>query len=254
MVYFGNPVNILQYLITNGGNNMSNIEYERTIEINYKHDDEMNKDQKSRFAHELQKRGITLRSRYGTKPVYGFNEVTNESSEYEVLLNGEPIFTTTKNYVAYEARDRMNDVSQQTAEVERTEIVKTRKEWRRLEGNFIQLESLEDDYISGKHCINGESIYVEASIYQFYSSMQLEIKTSWKTDKIQREDVIKETLVESPLKVVGDIQRIFESVLKLKKVGYDVNDVDIDCNFKAMTANESKCSPDIIKMTREARR
>lgn len=234
---------------------MSNIEYERTIEINYKHDDEMNKDQKSRFAYELQKRGITLRSRYGTKPVYGFNEVTKESSEYEVLLNGEPIFTTTRNYVAYEARDRMNEVSEQTAEVERTEIVKTRKEWRKIEGNFIELEDYEGEYFSGKHSlnINGESLYVEASFYQFHRSLQLEIKTSWHTDKIQREDVIKEALVESPLKVVGDIQRIFESVLKLKKFGYDVNDVDIDCNFKAMTQNESKCSPDIIKMTREAR-
>jgi len=234
---------------------MSNIEYERTIEINYKHDDEMNKDQKSRFAHELQKRGITLRSRYGTKPVYGFNEVTKESSEYEVLLNGEPIFTTTRNYVAYEARDRMNEVSEQTAEVERTEILKTRKEWRRVEGNFIELEDYEGEYFSGKHSLNidGEFLYVEASFYQFHRSLQLEIKTSWQTDKIQREDVIKETLVESPLEVVGDIQRIFESVLKLKKFGYDVNDVDIDCNFKAMTQNESKCSPDIIKMTREAR-
>jgi len=235
---------------------MSNIEYERTIEINYKHDDEMNKDQKSRFAYELQKRGITLRSRYGDKPVYGFNEVTKESSEYEVLLNGEPIFTTTKNYVAYEARDRMNEVSEQTAEVERTEIVKTKKEWRKLEGNFVELESFGDDYISGKHNLNidGESIYVEASFYQFHRSLQLEIKTSWRTDRIQREDVIKETLVEAPLAVVGDIQRIFESVLKLKRFGYDVDDVEIDCNFKAMTANESKCSPDIVKMTREARK
>ena len=235
---------------------MSNIEYERTIEINYKHDDEMNKDQKSRFAHELQKRGITLRSRYGGKPEYGFKEITRESSEYEVLLNGEPIFTTTKNYVAYEARDRMNDVSQQTAEVERTEIVKTRKEWQSTEGNYIQLEDFEGSYFSGKHSLLDEdgSIYVEANIYHMYDNLQLQIKTSWPTNKIHRDETIREMIVEKPLAVVGDIQRIFESVLKLKKFGYDVNDVDIDCNFKAMTANESKCSPDIIKMTREARK
>ena len=239
---------------------MSNIEYERTIEINYKHDDEMNKDQKSRFAYELQQRGITLRSRYGTKPVYGFKEVTRESSEYEVSLNDEPIFTTTKNYVAYEARDRMNDVSQQTAVVVRTEIVKTKKEWRKMEGHYIQLEDFEGDgvrqqYLSGKHSLLDDdgAIYIEASIYQFHKSMQLEIKTSWPTNKIHRDETIREMIVEKPLAVVGDIQRIFESVLKLKKFDYDVNDVEIDCNFKAMTANESKCSPDIIKMTREAR-
>ena len=234
---------------------MSDIEYERTIEINYKHDDEMNKDQKSRFAHELQQRGITLRSRYGTKAEYGFKEVTRESSEYEVLLNGEPIFTTTKNYVAYEARDSMNDVSQQTAEVERTEIVKTRKEWQPAEGNYIQLEDFEGSYFSGKHSLLDEDgqIYVEATIYHVYDNLQLRIKTSWPTNKIHRDETIREMIVEKPLAVVGDIQRIFESVLKLKKFGYDVNDVEIDCNFKAMTANESKCSPDIIKMTREAR-
>ena len=61
-------------------------------------------------------------------------------------------------------------------------------------------------------------------------------------------------LVNKPLEMVGEIQRIFESAIKLKKYGYDVEDVVIDCDFKAMTQNESKCSPDIIKMTREARK
>ena len=147
-------------------------------------------------------------------------------------------------------------MKQQTAEVERTDIVKTRKEWRKLEGNFVELEGFEDDYSSGRHSLNidGKTIYIEASFYQFHRSLQLEIKTSWPTNKIHRDETIREMIVEEPLEVIGDIQRIFESVLKLKKFGYDVNDVDIDCNFKAMTANESKCSPDIIKMTREARK
>ncbi len=232
---------------------MSNIEYERTIQIKYEHDEEMNKDQKSRLAHELQKRGITLRSRYGGKPVYGFKEVTKESSEYEVLLNGEPIFTTTKNYVAYEAKDAMNRVSHQTAEVEKTEIIKTTKAWLPTEGNYIQVENC--DYGEGCHTIMADEglIYVQANIYHMWDNLQLEIKTSWKTDRVKKSEVIEEVLVEAPLQLVGDIQRILESVIRLKKFGYNVNDVEIDCNFKAMTANESKCSPDIIKMTRDAR-
>ena len=126
----------------------------------------------------------------------------------------------------------MNDVSQQTAVVVRTEIVKTKKEWRKMEGHYIQLEDFEGDgvrqqYLSGKHSLLDDdgAIYIEASIYQFHKSMQLEIKTSWPTNKIHRDETIREMIVEKPLAVVGDIQRIFESVLKLKKFDYDVNDV-----------------------------
>ena len=132
------------------------------------------------------------------------------------------------------------------------------KEWRKVAGNFIQLHDMVDDdeiiFSNGRHTMTDDDITVEGRIYNGYTYLQLKIITTWQTDGVKRNEEIEEMLVNKPLEMVGEIQRIFESAIKLKKYGYDVEDVVIDCNFKAMTQNESKCSPDIIRMTREARK
>jgi len=64
---------------------------------------------------------------------------------------------------------------------------------------------------------------------------------------------LKRTWYTFPLEILGKVQSVVERVLKTKQFGYDVENVEIDCNFKAITLNESKCTPDIVKMTREAR-
>ena len=100
---------------------------------------------------------------------------------------------------------------------------------------------------------NDEVVYVQAEFQNMYGYLNLKITSSWSSDRTQRDEKIKEMIVERPLDLVGLIQKRFESAIKLKKWGYETNNVEVDCNFRAMTQNESKCSPDIIKMTREAR-
>lgn len=240
---------------------MSNIEYKRTIEIRYEHDDEITRDNMKRLAHELQKRGITLCDNWGSsEPVYGYQERVINSSIFKVYMNNELLFKTPKNYVAYDVRDAINEEARKGSEpctVERLEEVRTTKEWRKVQGNYIKLHNMVDNeeivFSSGRHTMVGNGVRISAKIYNGYSYLQLKIETSWQTDGVKRDTEIEDMLVKKPLSIVGEIQRIFESAIKLKKWGYDVNDVVIDCNFKAMTQNESKCSPDIIKMTREAR-
>jgi len=83
--------------------------------------------------------------------------------------------------------------------------------------------------------------------------MELIFKTFWHCETVQRKEIIEENMVNFPLEILGKVQNVVERVLKTKQFGYDVDSVDIDCNFKAITLNESKCTPDIVKMTREAR-
>ena len=84
--------------------------------------------------------------------------------------------------------------------------------------------------------------------------MQLTFTTFWFCETVQRKEAIEEHMVNFPLEILGKVQSVVERVLKTKQFGYDVENVEIDCNFKAITLNESKCTPDIVKMTREARK
>jgi len=246
---------------------MSNIEYKRTIEIRYEHDDEITSDNMKRLAHELQKRGITLCDNWGSsEPVYGYHERVIESSLYYVYVDRSLLFKTHKNYVAFDAKEAINELrssitkGDEPCTVERIDDSRITKEWRKVQGNYIKLhDMLEDEenellFSNGRHIMVGDDVIVSARIYNGYSYLQLKIETTWRTDGVKRDTEIEDMLVKKPLSIVGEIQRIFESAIKLKKWGYDVNDVVINCNFKAMTQNESKCSPDIIKMTREARK
>ena len=243
---------------------MSKIEYERTMEIRYEHDDEITSDNMRRLAHELQKRGITLCDNWGSSdPVYGYQERVIDSSIYSVYVDGSLLFKTPKNYLAYDAREAINELRNSITEgdepctVERVDDSRITKEWRKVQGQYIKLHDMVDDEIifsNGRHTMTDDDITVEGRIYNGYTYLQLKIVTTWKTDGVKRNEEIEEMLVNKPLEMVGEMQRIFESAIKLKKYGYDVEDVVIDCNFKAMTQNESKCSPDIIRMTREARK
>tara|TARA_Y100001972_G_scaffold104794_1_gene131928 strand:- start:379 stop:1116 length:738 start_codon:yes stop_codon:yes gene_type:complete len=243
---------------------MSKIEYERTIQIRYEHDDEITKDNMRRLAHELQKRGITLCDTWGGRePTYGYQEKVIESSLYYVYVDRSLLFKTHKNYVAYDACNAINELSNSITEghepctVERIDDTRITKEWRKVQGNYIKLHNMVDDdeivFSSGRHIMVMDDVRISARIYNGYSYLQLTIETTWNTDGVKRDAEIEDMLVKKPLSIVGEIQRIFESAIKLKKWGYDVDDVVVDCNFKAMTQNESKCSPDIIRMTREAR-
>ena len=237
---------------------MSKIEYERTIEINYEHAEDKNHylgyENLRRLAQELQKRGLTLRDRYSDFPTYGYIEKTEDTTQYNVFFENVLIFTTHKRYLAHEAKEAMNELgNEETAHIDELPSTKTTKEWRSVQGNYLHVDGY--DYHYGKTTLEfeGEYVYVQAEVHSNYGYLTLKITSSWSSNRTQRDERIKEMIVEKPLKLVGLIQKKFESAIKLKKWGYDTTNVEIDCNFKAMTANESKCSPDIIKMTREAR-
>ena len=253
------PVYIQQLCVSIGGNNMSKIEYERTIEINYEHAEEKNHylgyENMRRLAQELQKRGLTLRDRYSDFPTYGYIEKTEDTTQYNVFFENVLIFTTHKRYLAFEAKEAMQALgNEETAHIDELPSTKTTKEWRSVQGNYLDVDGYE--YSMGRTALVGddEIVYVQAEFHSNYGYLTLKITSSWSSERTQRDEKIKEMIVKRPLELVGLIQKRFESAIKLKKWGYETNNVEVDCNFRAMTQNESKCSPDIIKMTREARK
>ena len=139
------------------------------------------------------------------------------------------------------------------AVAETRKTFKSVKEWTGVQGNYIQVDNSNDKYSSWDAGHLLDDVKVVTQVFHGYNDITLKIESSWSVDKIQRDETIREMIVEKPLELVGRIQKVFESAIKLKKYGYNVEDVVVDCDFKVITASESKCSPDIIKMTREAR-
>ena len=99
---------------------------------------------------------------------------------------------------------------------------------------------------------NGAKMYV--FLENDYDGMVLRFRVVWEQEKVQRKEAIEDAMVQTVLNDMGKIQKLVESRLKLKKFGYDVDDVAIDCHFDAKTESRSECTPDIIKQVREARR
>tara|TARA_R110000744_G_scaffold309291_1_gene417218 strand:+ start:302 stop:1039 length:738 start_codon:yes stop_codon:yes gene_type:complete len=102
--------------------------------------------------------------------------------------------------------------------------------------------------------VNGEEVSMSMRIINDYEGLRLKFLVVWKTNKIQRKDVIEEAMVDLVMNDMGKIQAIVESKLKLKKFGYDIENVSIDCHFDAKTESRSECTPDIIKQVRDARK
>jgi len=159
----------------------------------------------------------------------------------------------------------------------RTNIIvseKTRKDWVKPRGNYLlpnfdnnypyepmfeditDKPSLFDFKEIGRDCkiTLDNGVQIKMRLQNNYDGMELSFTTYWYCETVQRKEAIEEHMVNFPLEILGKVQSVVERVLKTKKFGYDVENVEIDCNFKAITLNESKCTPDIVKMTREARK
>ena len=246
------------------------IEYQRTMKIRYEHDERLNQKNEAKLAQQLQKKGLTMMTTYwGNVPEYGYNTITKKSTRHGIYIDDELIFTvqylSTANEIVEGLSNKFDDVS-----TDRIVSETTKKDWISPKGDYLvpdfdntqhytypPTENSLFDYSSlSRNCKlnlhNGVEIRFE--LENNHGGMDLIITTFWEVDKVQRKEIIEERMVAFPLEIVGKVQSVVEKVLKTKQFGYDVENVEIDCNFKTMTLNESKCTPDIVRMTREARK
>tara|TARA_R100001460_G_scaffold99811_1_gene143139 strand:- start:116 stop:763 length:648 start_codon:yes stop_codon:yes gene_type:complete len=202
-------------------------------------------------------------------PEFGYTSISEKTTRYGIYMDDELVFDVNYISIAHEIVDGLSNKFDNVS----TDIIvseTTRKDWVRPRGNYL-LPNFDDDYpykpmFEDKPSLfdfkeierdcritlnNGVQIRIE--LENNYNGMELIFKTFWYCETVQRKETIEEHMVNFPLEILGKVQSVVERVLKTKQFGYDVEDVEIDCNFKAITLNESKCTPDIVRMTREAR-
>lgn len=234
------------------------IEYVRTMKINYgtKLDDL----EFAKLSGSLADKGVYLTDSYSEIDTdnYGYKEVVKENTAYGIVIEDETQFTVDWRSDAKIIVDGLKSLHPDVHYSSITTTATT-NEWVVPEGHVLSFAiNLEGDMMNfdcwGRNYIRYEN---GALMYCFldndYNGMVLRFKIVWQQDKVQRKEAIEDAMVQTVLNDMGKIQKVVESRLKLKKFGYDVNDVAIDCHFDAKTESRSECTPDIIKQVREAR-
>tara|TARA_R100001510_G_C7641448_1_gene199037 strand:- start:26 stop:706 length:681 start_codon:yes stop_codon:yes gene_type:complete len=223
------------------------------MEIDY--GEKMDDLQFAKLAHELQKKGITIRTHFGNKPKYGFNEITETKKTYQIVMDNEVIFETkyyTDRNQAFDAFSPFLAIDCVDAKVD-----KTSKKWVMVQGSIVrvdfELDGEQNDWYDRKiEYDSGQTMAVTLS--NSTDGVILRFTTTWEPEGIQRKNTIEEVMVNETLNDMAKIQSTIEGRLKLKKFGYDINNATIGCHFDAKTASRSECAPDIINRVKEAKK
>jgi len=235
------------------------IQYVRTMKINY--GDKLYSTEFNKLSGALADKGVYLTDSYSSIDTenYGFVPITERTTVYGIVIDDETQFTV--DYQS-DARIIVNGLKDIHPDIEYNEVqtTTTTKKWAEPEGHNLSFGIDLDGEIQNfsnwglNHILysNGAKMYVYLD--NDYSGMVLRFRVIWEQENVQRKEAIEDAMVETVLNDMGKIQKVVESRLKLKKFGFNVDEVAIDCHFDAKTESRSECTPDIIKQVREARR
>ena len=191
---------------------------------------------------------------------YGFVEVENSRTNYVVSSPEHgTIMSVSYRHDAVIVVDAFENIIDGIV-METIETNTTKKEWIEPKGNtavvigeFDGLNRYLNSY-GQNELIYENGVTMEIRVMNTYGGLKLVFVVKWNCETIQRKEAIEENMVDMVMSDMGKIQSTFEGRLKLKKFGYDVEDVEIECHFDAKTESRSECTPDIIKQVREARK
>jgi len=238
------------------------IQYERTMSINY--GNKMNEEDFKRLSGALAEKGVYLNNSHNAVDVddFGFIKVVKDNTVYPIVLEDETIMTVDW---ASDAKLIVEGFKNIHPDITYTKVTTTTEmnEWARPTGNHLSftipldgtVENFDDWGLKHINYDNGEEIIdMTVRLENSYAGLELKFHIVWECDKVQRKEVIEQVMVDIPLNDMGKIQKVIESRIKLKKFGYNVEEVEINCHFDAKTESRSECTPDIIKQVREARK
>ena len=234
------------------------IQYVRTMKINY--GKQLENEEFSKLSGALAKKGVFLTNSYSAIETdnYGFKPVDRHSKIYGIIINDETQFTVdyiSDAYLIVQGLKNLHpDVTFNTVKTTTTESAWIEPTGHKLSFNFELDGEVKNFDNWGENLIrysNGAEMIV--SLENDYDGMVLKFRVVWNCETVQRKDDIEDVMVQMVLNDMGKIQKTVESRLKLKKFGYNVEEVDIDCHFDAKSESRSECTPDIIKQVREAR-
>jgi len=235
------------------------IQYVRTMKINY--GTKLNEQDFAKLNGALAEKGVYLTDTFSqiNTDNYGYITVEDNTTVYGIVINEQVQFTVDWRSDATIIVDGLYNLHKDVHFNEINTTVKTQK-WAEPEGTALSFGIDLDGEVQNFDCWGTNHITYEngAKMYVFlendYNGMVLRFRVVWEQEKVQRKDAIEDAMVQTVLNDMGKIQKVVESRLKLKKFGYNIDDVGIDCHFDAKTESRSECTPDIIKQVREARR
>ncbi len=103
-----------------------------------------------------------------------------------------------------------------------------------------------------------EGVSVDIWLRNSYSGLELMFQICHITPTVQRKETLEHKLSLVPLEFMGYVQNLVEEALKelieLRDIDLDLDNPTINCKYTINTYQSDECSPDIVKMTREARK
>ena len=236
----------------------------RTVTIDY--DFGFNESEKQLLHHVLGNHDIANLDSWDTDlPEYDTQEETTESSTYLVNFIVDDREIQLEFDYSYKAQDVIKQFETMMIEVKPVEKVTTtitkevEADWR---GSTIlytasdyHLGSYSDKYQIISFNDEGEAdvrMKIDFTTYSYRTTLKFTVE--WDTDKVQKDAILQEKLVDLPTPLMGRIQAIFESIMGSEAFDKTVEEPTISCMFDVRSHHSSECKPAVIDMLREAKK
>ena len=215
----------------------------------------------------LQEKGIHLWDSYTIfeDDYYGWKSKTEQKIERFVMLDHELIYKADYEYKINEFMECLTawntDRDLDITTGERT-IETTTEEYKEVLGNYILIEGTGSQFgweLSGNSTYQyiEERVTVDIYLHNNYSGIELSFHIGHETPTVQRKETLEHKLSIVPLEFMGYVQNQVEETLKefaeLRNIDLELENPTINCNYTINTFQSDECSPDIVKMTRNAR-
>ena len=119
----------------------------------------------------------------------------------------------------------------------------------------FHLGSYSDKYQIISYNDEGEAdvrMKIDFTAYSYRSTLKFTVE--WDTDRVQKDAILQEKLVDLPTPLMGKIQAIFESIFESETFDNTLKEPTISCMFDVRSHHSSECKPAVIDMLREAKR
>ena len=233
--------------------------YERTFEIEY-NDCKPSDTQLNFLAESLQANDVIAHGWYNDNfkdITYGEYEKVETTETHQIIDEDNNVIYESE-YV-FHTKDVFDQISKFIGGLGRQTCVSEVKsvQMREIDGERLCFDDglIQANYTNGysfNYLYDDEEVYMLVSFSgSHYSNIKLKFKIYWEADRVKRAEVIENELVVVPLADMGVMQRLFENAMNGS--GYWTEDAVVHCYFETKTETKSECSPDIVKMVRDAR-